>query len=214
MLKENETMNRKATSILLRGVFAALAVSVVFAGSASAGPTWKFEGKALEGSENVVGGAEESGMTVPGLTTTCDNFLYNISIANSGGTGEGDLEEVPLYDCHTDGDACTVDAIEPLGLPWDSSLSTVSTSNYITVKGVEVDILYGGEECALSEILVSVTGSAGGLINNTTESATFNSSSFSATKTKLSAFGQSVQWNGFFPTEAFEWHREQALTVS
>lgn len=205
-------MNRKATSIL-RGMFAALMLSAVFAGSASAAPAWNFDEKPLEGTETVVGGAEDSYLTVPGMTTDCENFLYNLEISNSGGTGQGDVEELPLFECATDADACTVDGIEALGFPWDSHLSEVKGSDYIVIDDVLVEVLYGGEECILNEWLIPVEGDAGGLINNTSESATFNSSSFTATGTKLEAFGEAVVWNGFFPTEAFEWHREDPLTV-
>ena len=75
-------------------------------------------------------------------------------------------------------------------------------------------ILYAGEKCVLRGTLVTVTGSAGGLINNITETATFNSTTLAATGTVLKALGQKIEWNGVFPTEAFEWHREQALSVS
>jgi hypothetical protein len=67
---------------------------------------------------------------------------------------------------------------------------------------------------ALGGILVHVTGSAGGLLDNTAETATFDSSSFKATKTELKALSGTANWTGVFPTEAFQWHREQALTVS
>jgi len=213
--EKDETMNSKATRILLRGLFAALMVSAVFAGSAGAAPAWKFESKSLEGSETILGGAFESALTVPGLTTKCENFLYKLTISNSkSGTGEGSLTELPLYNCTTSSKACTVEAIAAEKLPWASHLTTVSTSSYIVIEGVKVGILYGGEECALFETLATVTGSAGGLIDNTAETATFNSSSFSATKTALKALGSTIEWTGVFPTEAFEWHREQALTAS
>jgi hypothetical protein len=210
---DDETMNGKATRIFLGGVLAALILSAVVAGSAGAAPAWKFNEKSLEGSEKIVGGAEDSSMTVSGLLTDCENFLYGITISNSGGTGQGSVTELPLFECATDSEACTVDAIEAKAFPWTASLSTISKVNYIVIKGVLVEVLYGGEECILNEWLVPVKGSAGGSINNTTESATFDSSSFTATGTKLEAFGQAVQWNGFFPTEAFEWHRNEALTV-
>lgn len=207
-------MIHKAKSTLLRGLLAALVISAVFAGSAGAAPAWKFEGKALEGTEAVVGGAEDSGMTVPGLTTYCNNFLYNLDIKNSSGTGQGSVTELPLFDCYTSSKHCTVDAIEAQSLPWSSNLTTVETKPYIVISGVDVDILYGGELCALGETLVTVTGSAGGSIDNTTESATFNSTTITATKTKLTAMGQSIEWKGLFPTEAFEWHRGEALSAS
>ncbi len=198
---------------LLVGVLAALMLSAVFAGSAMAGPAWKFNGKELTGTETILGGAEKSGLSAWGMTTTCDNFLYKVEISNSGGTGKGNVTELPLFNCYTD-TTCTVAAIEAESFPWPANLTTVSTSNYLVVKGVDVWILYGGWFCPLWGVWAHVTGSAGGLINNTTESATFSSSSFKATGTELKAFGESVEWNGFFPAEAFQWHREEALSVS
>jgi hypothetical protein len=82
------------------------------------------------------------------------------------------------------------------------------------VKGVDVWILYGGWFCPLWGVWAHVTGSAGGLLSNATESATFSSSSFTATGSKLEALGAGVEWNGFFPAEAFTTHREESLTVS
>jgi len=194
---------------------AALAVlCAVFAASASAAPAWKFEAKSLEGSEVILGGAIESSMTVPGLTTKCENFLYKLSVKNESGTGKGELTEMPLYNCTTNSKACTVSKIGAEKLPWASHLATFGTTNYIVMEGVKVPIVYGGEECVLFETLVTVTGSAGGSIDNTAETATFNSSTLSASKTELKALSQKIEWNGLFPTEAFQWHREQALSVS
>lgn len=208
-------MNRKATRVFLRGAFAALIISAVFAGSAGASPVWKFAGAELTGSETIVGGAEKSGMEISGMLTTCDNFLYNITIKNEAGVGKGSLTEVPLYNCYTDG-ICVVESIKAEALPWATNLTTITSKNYIIVKGVKVGIMYGDpeEECVLGGFLVTVKGEAGGLVDNTTESAQFDAASFEATKTKLEAAGSKVKWTGFFPTEAFQWHREQALTVS
>lgn len=206
-------MKRKA-SILVRGVFLALALSAVFSASASAAPAWNFAGKALEGKETVLGGAFESGLTLPGLTTKCENFLYKLTIENSAGTGKGSLTELPLYNCTTNSKYCTVKTIGAEALPWPAKLTKVEPSNYIVIEGVKVAILYAGELCALGGTTAKVTGTAGGLLDNVTETATFNAASFTATKTELKALGGKAEWSGVFPTEAFEWHREQALTVS
>lgn len=206
-------MKLKATRIFLAGVLA-LMLSGLFAGSASAAPAWKFEGTALEGKEVIVGAALDSSMTIPGLTTKCANFLYKVTIENSAGTGKGSVTELPLYECTTNSKNCTVDAIGAESLPWASQLKTVSSKNYIWIEGIKVGILYGGALCALGETKVSVTGTAGGLLDNTTETATFDAASFSATGAKLSALSTSIEWKGVFPTEAFEWHRGQALSVS
>ena len=206
-------MRRRHTAI--GAALAALAVlCAMFATSASAAPAWKFENEALEGTEVILGGALESSMTIPGLTTKCQNFLYKLTIKNEAGTGKGEVTEVPLYNCTTNSKYCSVGTIGAEKLPWPSKLTTVSTSNYIIIEGVKVAIYYEGESCVLGETLVTVTGSAGGLIDNTAETATFNSTTLSATKTELKALSQKIEWNGVFPTEAFQWHREQALSVS
>lgn len=206
-------MRTKATAI--GAALAALAVlCAMFATTASAAPAWKFETKSLEGTEVILGGAIESSMTVPGLTTKCENFLYKLTIENASGTGKGSLTEMPLYNCTTNSKACSVGKIGAEKLPWASHLATVSTTPYIIIEGVKVAIYYEGEECVLGETLVTVSGSAGGSIDNTKETATFNSSTLSASGTELKALNQKIEWNGLFPTEAFQWHREQALSVS
>jgi len=206
-------MKLKATAM---GVVAMLALlGAVFAASASASVTWHFEGENLEGSETILGGAYESAMTVPGMTTTCENFLYKLSIDNEGGAGKGSLTEMPLYECTTDTEeVCLVESIGAEALPWSSHLTTVSSENYIVIEGAKVGILYAGEECVLDETLVIVKGSAGGVVDNEAETATFDSSTLEATGTELKALNQKIEWNGVFPTEAFEWHREEAISVS
>lgn len=205
-------MNRKTK--FLRGFFAALALSAVFAGGAGAAPAWNFEAKSLEGSEVILGAAYESSMTIPGLTTKCENFLYKLTIKNEAGTGKGELTEMPLYNCTTDSAACTVKTIAAETLPWPAHLTKVEPSNYIVIEKAKVGIVYSGPECSVSGLLVRVTGTAGGLLDNATETATFNEASFKATKTELKALSSAIIWSGVFPTEAFQWHRTQALTVS
>jgi hypothetical protein len=206
-------MKSRSIRVFLGGLLAALMLSAAFAGSAMAGPAWKFNGEELKTTETIIGAAEKSGLSAWGMTTTCDNFLYEVEISNSGGTGKGNVTDLPLFNCYTDS-FCTVAAIEAEEFPWPAELVNISGSNYMKVKEVDVWILYGGWFCPLWGVWAHVTGSAGGLLSNATESATFSSSSFKATSTKLEAFGESVEWNGFFPAEAFETHREQSLSVS
>jgi len=206
-------MRPKTARVAVGAVLAALVLSAALASSASAAPAWKFNGKALEGTETILGGAEKSGLSMWGMTTTCTNFLYEVEIWNSAGTGKGNITSLPLFNCYTNS-TCTVEAIEAESFPWPAELKTVSTSNYLVVKNVNVWILYGGWFCPLWGVWAHVTGSAGGLINNTTESATFSPSSFTATGTKLEALGESVEWNGVFPTEAFAWHRGESISAS
>ena len=100
-------MRTKAKAI--GAALAALAVlCALFATSASAAPAWKFESKSLEGTEVILGGALESSMTIPGLTTKCENFLYKLTIKNEAGTGKGEVTELPLYNCTTNSPVCSV----------------------------------------------------------------------------------------------------------
>lgn len=206
-------MRSKRIKAIIAGLLATLAVSAAFSSAASAAPAWKFNETALTGKESIVGAAISSKLTVPGLTTTCEHFLYSMSIENSGGTGKGSITELPLYECHTSSPVCTVTAIGANKLPWPTKLMTVAGKNYLFVEGVSVSILYGGAECALGETEVVVTGTAGGVVENATESATFNAATFTATGAKLKVGGTSIEWNGVFPTEGFQWHREQAISV-
>jgi hypothetical protein len=211
---DDETMNRKSTRTFIASMLAALLLSAVLAGAASAAPAWKFNGEELKGSETIVGAALDSSLTIPGLTTKCANFLYTVTVENVSGTGKGSVTELPLYNCTTDTAACTVKTITPETFPWAAKLITVAPSNYIVIETVKVAIVYAGPECALGGLTVKVTGTAGGKVDNTAETATFDSASFAATKTELKALSQKILWQGVFPTEAFQWHREQALTIS
>src|ERR1700739_971144 len=97
-------------SIFLLAAVAALALGA--AGTASAAPVWKFNATELTGKETIVGAAISSSLTVPGATTECKHFLYNMKISNSAGKGTGEITELPLFECSTSNPACKVGAIE------------------------------------------------------------------------------------------------------
>ena len=207
-------MNVKAMRILMSSLFVALAISAVSAASASASPAWRFSGVELKGTEVTLGFAIESRLMVPSAPVACEHFLYKMTISNSAGTGEGEVTELPLFNCTSLAKECTVKAMTAEKLPWPSHLTTVKKNNYVVIENIRVSILYSGAFCPLGGVSVPVTGSAGALFENAPETAEFNATTFTATKTALKALGSSVQWEGQFPTEAFEWNREQALTVS
>jgi hypothetical protein len=192
---------------------AVVALVLGIAGTASASPAWKFNGTELSGSETILGAATSSSMTVPGATTECAHFLYNMKISNSSGKGKGEITEVPLFECTTD-TTCAVSSIEAEKLPWHTHLSTIGGKNYLIVEGVSVGIVYSGFFCPVAGALIKVEGSAGGLVENSTETATFDPATFWATGTSLWVGFQPVEWNGVFPTEAFEAHREQSIEVA
>lgn len=198
-------------SILLLATVAALICSAAATATANASPAWKFNGTELTGSETAVGAALSSSLTIPGVTTECAHFLYNMKISNSAGTGKGEVTELPLYECSTQTKTCGVESITPEKFPWPTHLVTVSGKDYIVIEKVEVKIIYNGALCAFSETPVILKGSAGGVIENTAQTATFNKTTFTATGTSLKVGATSVEWNGVFPTEGFESHREEAL---
>lgn len=203
-------MRSRSYAVVLALVVFALA-SATMAGAASAAPNWKFNGTELSGSETIVGAAISSKLTIPGATTECTHFLYNMKISNSAGTGKGEITELPLFECKTTGSQCAVESIAAEKLPWPTHLSTVAGKDYLVVEGVNVGIKYSGELCAIAGPLERVKGTAGGVIENTAQTATFNKATFEATGTSLKLGASSVEWQGVFPTEGFEAHREQLL---
>lgn len=77
------------------------------------------------------------------------------------------------------------------------------------LEGIKVKIVYSGASCTLGT--VHVTGTAGGLINNSNSTATFSKTSFEATGTALKIGAAAVEWVGEFPMEAFKASREKAV---
>jgi len=191
-----------------------VALTLGVAASASASPAWKFNGNELTSPEVLVGAATSSSMTIPGVTTECKHFLYNLKISDSGGKGKGEVTELPLFECSTKTAGCTVSSIEAKKLPWPAHLTSAWGNNYLIIENVDVEVLYGGTSCAYAGIPITVSGSAGGIVENSTESATFDNETMIATGTGLWVGFSWVEWNGYFPSEAFQVHRQQTLSVS
>jgi hypothetical protein len=203
---------RSRKTILLSAVLAVLALSAVASTTASASE-WHFGGTTLPEfqEETVVGAAFSSSLKSGGAATTCEHFLYNMEVWNWFGYGEGVLNELPLYNCTTTAPNCTVSAIEAEELPWSAYPEKFGTKQYLIIEGIHVKIVYSGASCTLGT--VHVTGSAGGLINNTNSTATFGKSSFEATGTAMKIGATPVEWTGEFPMEAFAASREKAVEV-
>lgn len=199
-------------SILL--LVAIVAFTLGAAATASASPAWKFNGSELSSPETLVGAATSSSMTIPGVTTECNHFLYNMTISDSGGKGKGEVTELPLFECTTKTAGCTVASIEAKKLPWPTHLLSAWGNNYLVIENVDVEVIYAGSLCAYAGIPITVSGSAGGIVENSTESATFDNETMIASGTGLWVGFSWVEWNGFFPSEAFQTHREQSLSVS
>jgi hypothetical protein len=199
-----------------RGILLLISIMAFALGAtatASASPAWKFNGTELSGSETILGAATSSSMTIPGVTTECKHFLYNMNISNSGGKGKGEITELPLFECTTSTSGCTVSSIEAKKLPWSTHLESLWGNNYLIVEGIDVEVVYGGSLCVYAGIPITVSGSAGGIVENSTETATFNNGTILATGTGLWSGISWVEWNGVFPTEAFAAHRLQSISV-
>jgi hypothetical protein len=203
-------MRRTPTILFLSGVLTVCALASAFTASASA--AWKFNGTQLVGTEAIVGEALEDRLAIPSLTTKCE-LAYKMTIFNSAGVGKGEITEVQLKNCSTASKACTVESASAKKTPWPLHLTTIGGKNYVIVEKIRFDFFYGGEECVLAETLVTVTGSAGGLFDNTTSTIAFNALNFAETGTGLTTFGTSVEWACILTIEATGLHKEQVLTV-
>ena len=140
-------MNLKSTRTFLGVLLAATALLALTAGSAIAAPQWKFNETTLTGEETIMGAAEKSSLDIIGMKTTCDNFLYEIDIKNSGGTGAG---KSPTCPCSTA--TPTVShrrRNRTWGFPWGANLKTKAAKTTSKVKGVQVSIVYGDPNARL-----------------------------------------------------------------
>lgn len=207
-------MLRSRRAILLSAILAVFALSAVASSAASAVPRWHFGGTALSESETetVVGAAISSSLKVGTSSTTCQHFVYNMEVWNMFGEGYASVNELPLYECSTNAPGCTVSSMEAEDLPWPAWVETVSGKEYLEIFGIEVKIVYSGSSCSLKGTKI-LTGDAGGVINNSTSTATFDKETFEKTGTAMEIGGTSVEWTGEFPMEAFAKHRLEAVEV-
>jgi hypothetical protein len=203
-------MRTKGRTAVLAFVVVAL-VCAATATAAGAAPVWKFNSTELSGTETAVGAAVSSSLAIPGATTTCAHFLYNMKISNKEADGKTEITELPLYECTTNNPNCKVKSITAEKLPWPGHLTTIGSNDYIVIENVVVGLRYEGSLCSLAGGKVALTGDAGGVIENSEERATFDKATFETTKTKLEVGSESVEWNGVFTTEGFEKHRTEKL---
>jgi hypothetical protein len=214
-MPETQSMSKKATRALILGaLLAAALISAGLAEGAAASPTWRFNGVELSGSESIQGDAIVGSFTIPTLTTTCKKTHYEMTISNVAGVGKGSVTGLTFSNCTTSEEPCTVKTIGAEKLPWAAHLVKIGASNYVVVEGIKIGIVYAGPECVLGGLLVAITGTAGGLYDNPTETFTFNATNFEATKTALKALSSKATWNAVFSTEALGFYAGEPLTVS
>jgi hypothetical protein len=179
--------------------------------AADAAPLWKFNGHLLTGTETVIAKAIDERFGIPGLPTECAHATMVLEITNGGTSGGSAKVKEFLNEGCTAGSVCHVERFEAKKLPWSGHLATVGGKDYLVLEGMEIEVLYGGPQCAYAEVPVIVKGSAGGLIENSTETITFNKTSESATGTKLKAGASVVEWDALFATEAQGAHKGEML---
>lgn len=105
-------------------IAAVMLASLAASAAANAAPVWKFNSTELSGNETIVGAAISSSLTIPGATTVCEHFLYNMKITNKEAKGTGEITELPLYECKAT-ETCTVKSIAAEKLPWPTHLVTI-----------------------------------------------------------------------------------------
>jgi hypothetical protein len=197
---------RKAASVLLPALLVVLLATAVSASPAAASPEWHFNGTLLSygTQETVTAEATEASLTIPGLTTTCKPFVFKLTVENLiGGPGVGTVTGVPLPSCHTNSEACTVETATASGLPWPMHLTTIGSEHYFVIEGIKISFLYGGEECVLGGVIVVVKGAAGGLVDDSNHTVTFDSTTMQTVGAQLKALSQLIDLNGtfsWFPT--------------
>lgn len=204
-------MKRKWTRIVSGGTVLALVLAAAFAASASANPLWRFNGNQLMGSEEIAGEATGSTITIPGLTVECQTLSYEMKIFNMTGTGRGELNSMSFANCTANSPSCTIASMTAGTFPWNLHLAAVGVNSYVVLEGVRINILFSGEECALDEVLAQVTGTAGGLFDNSTSEVIFSPTTFSATATQLKTLGVKALWNCVLTTQAQLGHSGEAL---
>lgn len=202
--------------MFVAGSLASLTLCAAAAGGADAAPEWRFGGKLLSGAaETVEVKATKASLTIPGLTTTCEPFVFELKVENSGGggAGVGEVTGVPLNNCYTNSKYCPVEWAQASSTPWPVRLTTVAGQDYLVIEAIKIAFMYGGEECALSETEVVVTGSAGAVVNDIAHTVTFSASTFLATGTQLKALGSKIEMNGVFDLIATGTNKGLAVTV-
>lgn len=205
-------MNPRPVRAFLLASLVALAFAAIGATGASASPTWRLGGTQLTGTETIAGEALASSFTIPSLTTECE-LTYKMSISNVAGVGKAEITALSLKNCTTISEACPVETAAAEKLPWPLHLTAIGSKIYVVLEKVRISFLYGGEECALGEVLTTITGSAGASFDNTNSTMTFNPSNFTATGTELKALGSKIDWNCILTTEATGAHSGQPLQV-
>jgi len=194
----------------------AVLLSATWASGASAAPAWKFGGVELSEPEAIAGGSTNSALSIPGITTSCKRFPYDMTVFNEASTARGEITEAAPDECSTN-TTCEIESLTAEGFPWKLHGVTLKVEsklvNYVVIEGIRISVLYVGDECALDEILVTYTGSAAGKYDSTTGTFTLSAVNSNAAGAQMKALGSSAQFTGVFSTEALGLHSGEVLEL-
>jgi hypothetical protein len=191
---------KRLLMLVIPAALAAAAFTALTAASATSNPKWYVGGTELKTTETLGGLAEPSNIKLAGVNTKCEHSYYVAKIFNSGELGKGEVTYLPLYGCAADS-SCTLTKLEPKKLPWAMHTVFVSTKPYLVIEGVGLETTYTGSSCPLKGT-GELTGSLGGLIENSTHKTVFSSASASATGTSLKAGTNTAEFTGSYTIEA------------
>lgn len=193
-------MRKRLLMLIIPAAVAAVTFTAFTVASASSTPKWYVGGSELKTTETIGGLAEPSNMTVAGVSTKCEHSYYVAKIFNSGELGKGEVTNLPLYECSGNA-GCTLAKLEPTKLPWKLHTVYEETKPYLVIEGMTLATEYTGSSCAIKG-KGEVTGSIGGLVENSTHKTVFSAASAKATGASLKAGTASVEFTGSYTVEA------------
>lgn len=193
-----------------------LPATTIWASGASAAPVWKFGGVELTEAESIAGDSTKSTLSIPGIGTTCKSFPYEMTVFNEASAAQGEVTKAAPDVCATN-TTCEIESLTVEGLPWKLHGVTVEVekkpANYVVIEGVQISIVYEGDECVLDEIPVTYAGSAGAKYDSASGSFTLSAANSKATGAQMKALGSVAEWTGVFTTEALGLHGGEVLKL-
>jgi hypothetical protein len=193
-------VRKRLLMLIIPAVVAATTFTAFTVASASSNPKWYVGGSELKTTETIGGLAEPSNITVAGVSTKCEHSYYVAKIFNSGELGKGEVTNLPLYECSANA-SCTLAKLEPTKLPWKLHTVYEESKPYLVIEGMTLATEYTGSSCAIKG-KGEVTGSIGGLVENSTHRTVFSAASAKATGASLKAGTASVEFTGSYTVEA------------
>jgi hypothetical protein len=193
-------VRKRLLMLIIPAAVAAATFTAFTVASASSTPKWYVGGSELKTTETIGGLAEPSDMTVAGVSTKCEHSYYVAKIFNSGELGKGEITNLPLYKCSANA-SCTLAKLEPTKLPWKMHTVYEESKPYLVIEGMTLATEYTGSSCAIKG-KGEVTGSIGGLVENSTHKTVFSAASAKATGASLKAGTASVEFTGSYTVEA------------